>query len=379
MSYHDRGALRLETKAEGDGPDVEKAVADLTTAFETRMGEVKTELKAAKDRADALEAKMNRPGGQAEPKAPTLEQKAFHGFIRGGRESLAVDEVKALRVADDTAGGYLAPEQFSAELIRDLVQFSPVRAAARVATMASSGIKIPRRVRKIVAKWVGEIETRPKDEPAYGQTEIVAHEASVYVDVSNQLLEDSVLDIAAELSFDFAEEFGRLEGSAFVLGDGNKKPLGLLMDPTVPTVPGGDANKLTPDGLIKVMYALPAFYRNRGAWMLNGPSIGQIRLLKDSVGRYLWQDSVADGQPPTLLGRPVIEAVDMPDIAAGATPILFGDVQSAYRIYDRVGLSVLRDPYTLATEGQTRFHARRRVGAGVVRSEALRKLVISAN
>lgn len=379
MNFH-RTGCPLETKAEGDPPDVEKAISDLTTAFETRMGEVTTELKAQKDRADGLEAKLNRPGGQERKDGePTAEQKAFTAFVRGGREILTADEVKMLRVADDTAGGYLAPDQFTTELLRDLVQFSPVRAAARVATMSAGAIKIGRRTKKITAKWVGEIEERPRDEPAYGQTEITAHEMSCYVDVSNQLLEDAALDIAAELSFDFAEEFGRLEGEAFVAGDGVKKPLGLLADPTVPAVPSGDASKITPDALIGLMYALPAFYRNRGAWMLNGPSIGKIRLLKDTVGRFLWQDSLTEGEPPTLLGRPVIEAVDMPDIAAGTTPIVFGDIQSAYRIYDRVGLSILRNPYTLDTYGQTRFTARRRVGASVVRPEAIRKLRIAAN
>ncbi|GJE46188.1 phage major capsid protein [Methylobacterium soli] len=102
-------------------------------------------------------------------------------------------------------------------------------------------------------------------------------------------------------------------------------------------------------------------------------------VLDDTTGRYYWQESIAEGQPPTLLGRPVVEAVDMPDVAANATPVLFGDIQSAYRIYDRVGMSILRDPYSIATEGQTRFHARRRVGAGVVRPEAVRKLKIAAN
>ncbi|MEA1831733.1 phage major capsid protein [Methylobacterium durans] len=382
MSYHSRHALDvLETKAdEGDDPNIEKSISDLTAAFETKMGKVETELKAHKDRADALEVKINRPGSQERKgDGPTAEQKAFTGYVRSGRESLTVDEVKTLRVADSTAGGYLAPEQFVAEIIRDLVQFSPVRAAARVGQMSAGAIKLPRRTARIMARWVGEIEERPKTEPAYGQTEITAHEMACYVDVSNQLLEDAAIDIAAELSFDFAEEFGRLEGEAFVLGDGNKKPLGLLADPSVPVVAGGDATKIQAEALVSLMYSLPAFYRNRGAWMLNGPTIGLIRGMRDTTGRYYWQESIAEGQPPTLLGRPVVEAVDMPDVAPNATPVLFGDIQSAYRIYDRVGLSILRDPYSIATEGQTRFHARRRVGAGVVRPEAVRKLKIAAN
>ena len=201
--------------------------------------------------------------------------------------------------------------------------------------------------------------------------------------MSNQLLEDAAFDIAGELSFDFGEEFARAEGAAFITGNGVKKPEGILFDPAVPVVqnntpasPAKGVPLLSADSLIGLMYALPQYYRNRGTWMMSGTTIGAVRLLKDSVGRFLWQEGIEAGTPPLLLGRPVVEAVDMPDVAVGATPILFGDIGSAYRIYDRVGLSVLRDPFTMATFGLTRFHARRRVGAAVVLAEAIRKLVI---
>jgi HK97 family phage major capsid protein len=392
MSFHDHrlallSSTALETKAEGDTPaDVPAAIADLQRAFEEKITGLKGELKsatdaskAAKDRADALEVRMDRPGNdERKDNEPTPEQKAFELFVRRGKEALGPDEFKTLRVADDTAGGFLAPEQFVAELLRNLVQFSPIRTIARVGQMSVGTIKIPKRTGRITAKWVDEIETRPKTEPTYGQLEIVAHEMACFVDVSNQLLEDAALDIAAELSFDFSEEFGRLEGEAFVIGDGVKKPLGILSDPSVISIPAGSTTVLAPDNLLALMYALPPFYRNRGSWLVNGPTIGKIRGMKDSTGRFLWAESIAEGQPPTLVGRPVVEAVDMPDIGNGTTPLAFGDFNSAYRIYDRIGLSVLRDPYTQATNGQTRFHARRRVGAGMVRPEAVRKLVMTA-
>ncbi|WP_407819914.1 phage major capsid protein, partial [Staphylococcus aureus] len=75
-------------------------------------------------------------------------------------------------------------------------------------------------------------------------------------------------------------------------------------------------------------------------------------------------DLITAGGVLTLLGRPIVEMPDMDDIGAGKFPILFGDL-SGYRIIDRVGLSTLRDPYSLATKGQVRFHARKRVGADV--------------
>jgi HK97 family phage major capsid protein len=128
-----------------------------------------------------------------------------------------------------------------------------------------------------------------------------------------------------------------------------------------------------------MMYSLPAYYRNRSSWMMNGTTLATVRKLKDGQGNYLWQPSFQAGQPETLLGRPVVEAVDMPDLASGTFPIAFGDFATAYRIYDRVALSVMRDPYSLATRGLVRFHARRRVGGGVVMGAAIKKLKMATS
>ena len=110
---------------------------------------------------------------------------------------------------------------------------------------------------------------------------------------------------------------------------------------------------------------------------MNRTTIGAVRKMKAGDGDYLWRDSLSEGNPPTILGRPVVELPDMPDVAADANPIVFGDMRQGYRIVDRVALSVLRDPYSRATNGQTRFHARRRVGGDVVKAEALRLLKVA--
>jgi HK97 family phage major capsid protein len=122
------------------------------------------------------------------------------------------------------------------------------------------------------------------------------------------------------------------------------------------------------------MYALPAAYRARGSWLMNGGTLATLRTLKDGQGNYLWQPSYQAGQPEMILGRPVLEAVDMPDVADGTFPIIFGDIATGYRIVDRLALSILVNPFSRATEGVTRIHATRRVGAGVVQPRAIRKL-----
>ena len=133
------------------------------------------------------------------------------------------------------------------------------------------------------------------------------------------------------------------------------------------------------DGLIDLMYALHPLYRSRGVWMANGTTIGKLRKLKDADKNYIWAASIRDGEPATLLGRPIIEAPDMPDISGGTYPLVFGDFATAFRIYDRIGMSFLVDPYTQATSGLTRIHARKRVGGRLVRPEAIRKLKIGTS
>lgn len=383
LSKRGLAALALETKAEGDDVDPLKAIEALGVTINTKLADFAKDVKAIGDKVDLEIAKSKRPG--TETKAENeVETKAFDMFLRKGKEALASDEVKALRVSDDTAGGYVAPAEFSAEVDKNLVQFSPIRSAARVGPTSSGSVIIPKRTGRPTGSWVGETETRPAAASAYGQAEVPVDEMACYVDVSNKLLEDAAVDVGAEVAFDVAEEFGRLEGSAFVVGNGDKKPIGFMTDDNVSFTVSGSASVIGDadggiNGLIGLMYALHPFYRSRGVWMANGTTIGALRKLKDGDKNYIWQPSVQAGQPDTLLGRPIIEAPDMEDIGAGAFPLVFGDFASSFRIFDRVGLSILRDPYSLATTGQTRFHARKRVGARLIRPEAIRKLKIAAS
>lgn len=373
------------TAVKHGGPDVDKnetapeapAHDDRTAELEAKiapLAEVPDTLDKVSKRIDDLERKVNRPRSAPAEDKPAAEVKAFTHFIRRGVERMDPMEAKDLRVANDTAGGYLAPEQFATEIIRNLVETSPVRQAARVSAISSGSLVLPKRTGTTTAYWVGETEPRTETQPAYGQVEIAAHELAAYIDVSNSLLEDAAIDIAAELARDGAEEFGRAEGAAFVGGSGIKQPEGLLTNADVATYANGHATELQVDGLLGIFHSLPMMYRNRGVWMMNAATIGEVRKLKDTNGDYLWREGLAEGNPPTILGRPVVEAVDMPDIEAAATPILFGAVDEAFRIVDRVGLQVLRDPYSVATSGIVRFHMRRRVGGRVVKAEAIKKL-----
>ncbi len=374
----------LETRAEPDDllAAATQAVEELRTGFTEYRTGAEASITELRSQIADLETRMNRPvngGGNGSADGEiSLEQRAFSNFLRLGPERMVPDETRALIVGDDVKGGYLAPAEFQTEVIRGIVEISPIRQAVRVGSTSAGSVILPKLTGRPTASWVGEDEERPETTMTYGQLEIPMHELACYIDVSQRLLEDSAINVDGEIASELSQEFALKEGSAFSNGDGAKKPVGVQRTVGVAEVVNGHATNLNADKLIAMMYALPAQYRNNASWLMNNTSLGIVRTLKDGNGNYLWQPSYQAGQPSTLLGRPIIEDPTMPDIASGTYPIMFGDFSRAYRIYDRVGMSILRDPYTQATKGMVRFHARRRLGGGPVLAEALRKLKMAA-
>lgn len=382
-----RGSVAIDRKGDEDDPVniVTKALEDLQKAIEERLKKLEAkgaspetddDLKKLIDRLDKLEAKANRPGGSDKSDDPTeeakAEHKAFGTYLRHGQQAPA-EELKALTVSNDEQGGYLAPAEMSTEFIRDLVEYSPVRSVASVRNIVSPSIKYPKRTGITNAQWEGEGEDSEESTVTFGQLEVPVRKLMTFVDISNELLADSGGTAEQEVRLALAEDFGKKESTAFVTGDGVKQPEGLMTHPDIANTVNGHATILAADPLITLLYALPAMYRNSGSWMMNGTSLATVRKMKDGQGNYLWQPSYQAGQPETILGRPVIEAVDMPDIASGAFPILYGDF-SAYRIVDRLAMSILVNPYLLATKGLTRIHATRRTGGRVLQAARFRKL-----
>lgn len=377
-----RSAAPLETREDDPMAEATRLVTEMQNAAEQRHAAHQTEVRGLTDRIAQLETRLNRPGNQQEQRnEPAPEQRAFTNYLRRGEHGLSADEIRAMTVSTDSAGGFLVPENFVAELLKGIVQFSPVRQYARVMQIGGADVTMPKRTGTMTAAWVSETGDRSATQPTYGEVKLTPFEAACYVDISNQLLEDAAFDLASEVAFDGAEEFGRLEGAAFVAGDGVGKPKGILAETSIATVVTGNASTLgtaPADKLIDAFYALPAAYRASATWGMNALTLAAVRKLKDSQGNFLWQPGLVNGQPDTILGRPVAELPDMPDIGANALPIVLGDFNQGYRIVDRVSLALLRDPYSLATKGQTRFHLRRRVGGGVVKPDAFKLIKVAA-
>ncbi len=362
--FNDSIPADLETKSDDGADEVKAALAGLTTDVKARL--------------DAMEAKLNRPNLEDEEKGGevTDEVKAFNVYLRRGKEGTPAEELKTLNVSSDPQGGYLAPTEFSDEMIRNLVQFSPIRAVASVRTTSAPSVIYPARTSVTNAKWKGETQTQEGSEPAFGQAEVPVNELNTFVDISNQLLADSGGSAEQEVRLALAEDFGQKEGQAFLTGTGANQPMGLLADTNIGTQPAAGAAAITFDDLMNVFYSLPAVYRNAGTWAFNTATLKSLSKLKDLEGRYVWQpaDVRGNAQGATILGRPYIEALEMADIGTGNVSVAFGDF-SGYRVVDRVSMSILVNPFIQATNGITRFHATRRVGARVIQPAKFKKLL----
>lgn len=333
------------------------------------------ELKALKSDVATIKAKLNRPraANNNQPEAVNdnaVERKAFTDYLRTGRV-----EEKALAFGAPSTGGILAPEEVSKTILEKVAEFSPVRSLASSISMSGPLLQLPRLVDEVEVGEVKETDDLPESEPSFEQIDLKPYEMAVVVPVTRILLEDAQIDLEGYLSNHVARRFGQKEAAWFVNGNGTTQAEGVLTSAEVSAL---ETEAIDADALIDLFYKIKTAYSQRGAWLMNRATMATVRKLKDTDGSYLWQPSIAADVPPTLLGRPVYEAVDMPNAAADATPIIFGDFASGYTIADRVGFSTIRDELTGAGNGIIKLHARRRVGGRVVLGEALTKLKIAA-
>ena len=381
----------------------EEANQKATATLIEEKTKLRTDLDEEKKHVDELEEKFNRLmlAGASTPEAKTAERKAKHnlwaravvGAATIGIPNLPVEqqkaladveaEYKALSVGNNTTGGYLAPMELVHEIIKGVTDISPARRLARVRSTSSKAIMIPKRTGQFAAQWVAEQGTKSEtDGLRYGMWEIPNHELFALIDISNQNLEDSAWDMAAEINSEAVEQFEVAEGAAFVSGNGVGKPLG-FMDASVGLGENNSGSAATiadadgqANGLLSLKYALKTAYARNATWALNRTTLGSVRKLKDAEKNYIWMPGLG-GQPNTIDGDPYVEVPDMPSEGAGLFPIAYGDFKRAYTLVDRISMEMLRDPYTQATSGNVRFIFRRRLGGQVVLTEALRKLKCS--
>ena len=363
---------------------VDAMADDITKMAETKQ---KIELQAkaleeAEVKLDKLETVLARPETGLNTKEVGVQMKAFSNMLRKGEKELDEMERKALYESDDTLGGYYAPEEYVADLIKSVTEISPLRSVARVRTTSNRGIEIPKRTGQFAATFVNETATRTETTGYQtGLMQIDAHELYAMVDISQALLEDSAFDLESEMSTEFGEQFAKREGTAFISGNGVGQPQGITFAGAgVAAVNSGSGTVLTANGLLDLMYSIKSDYMTNANFVMNRSSLAAVLKLEDTEGQKIFVQgmSYVGAAPSTILGKPYILAEDMPDVGGGTKPVAYGDFSRAYTIVDRVNLSVMRDPYSVATAGNIRYIARRRVGGAVVLAEAIALQNISA-
>ena len=375
-----------------------KADSDQLTTMEERMvkqiADGEKELKELMDtKLKEIVAKVSRPT-ETSPLETNVESpamKAFGKFLRKGDAKMTEEELahltlspekKTLMLADDSAAGYLAmPDEYVAEIIKHVTEFSPIRTVAKIRTTGRTRLSQPRRTAAAVASWDGEGETTTEDTTLkFGLETIDTHGLRALYKATAEMLEDSAFNMEAVLRDEFAEAFGYAEGTAFVSGAAGDRPIGLLTDPDVSSDNSGISDALKADGLITLFYALNDQYvNNRSRWLMRRATMAAIAKFKDSTGQYLLTNGdLSQGRPTQILGYPVVHCPDMPAVAADAYPIAWGDFYQGYTILDRIMMAIIRDPYTSKTTATIEFMARKRVGGKTVNPNAYRLQKVSA-
>lgn len=364
---------RLKTiEAKGYAPaDLEEKVAKLNEAVQQKSDEIAA-LKTAMSRT--VTPASNTPRTETEEK----HAKLMSGYLRKGINEM---ELKALSSDSDQDGGLLITPERSAEIVKQVYETSPMRQFASVITISSSSLEILQDLDEAGAGWVGEVQPRPEtDTPQFKMIEIPVHEIYAEPKATQRLLDDAAVNVEAWLSEKVADKFARSENAAFVKGDGVQKPKGFLSYAdgktfgTIERIKSGAAATLTGDSLINQIYSLKAPYKANANFFMNRDAIKTSRLLKDNDGRYLWAPGL-DGQTAgSILGFNIAEFQDMPLVAAGNLAVAFGDMRQAYQIVDRIGIRVLRDPFT--QKPFVKFYTTKRVGGAVKNFEAIKLLEI---
>jgi HK97 family phage major capsid protein len=372
----------------------QKLTADVVTR--DKMERVNRAVDEQKKLLDQLVLKKQRPalGGRGEVAPEAAEHKAaFDAYIRRGEEgSLRELEGKAMSSASGSDGGYLVPAETDNEIGRRLSVVSPMRALSTVRTVSGAILKKPFAVGGLATGWVAETASRPQTaSPQLAELSFPTMELYAMPAASQALLDDAAVDIEAWLASEVDIVFAEQEGDAFIRGDGVNKPKGFLSYTAVADSAwswgnlgyvatgqaGGFAASGPSDVLISAIYALKAGHRQNASFLMNRKTQGQIRTFKDADGNYLWRPPASAGQPATLMGFPVAEGEEMPDVAANALSIAIGDFRSGYLVVDRAGVRILRDPYS--AKPYVLFYTTKRVGGGVQNFEAIKLVKFAAS
>ncbi|CCF18621.1 Phage phi-C31 major capsid gp36-like protein [Pseudorhizobium banfieldiae] len=374
----------------------QKLSADVVTR--DKMDRINRAMDEQKKVLDQMLLKKARPAlgsSQGRELSPEAEEHkaAFDAYVRRGDEAgLRELEAKAFSATAGADGGYLVPPETDNEIGRRVSIVSPMRALSTVRTVSTSVLKKPFATAGLSTGWVAETAARPQtNTPQLAELSFPTMELYAMPAATQALLDDAAVDIEAWIAGEVDIVFAEQEGDAFIRGDGVNKPKGFLTYTAVAesvwtwgnlgyiaTGAAGAWKTTGPsDTLVDVIYALKAGHRQNGTFMMNRKTQADVRKFKDADGNYLWRPPASAGQPASLMGFPIAEAEEMPDVGANALAVAFGDFRSGYLVVDRAGVRILRDPYS--AKPYVLFYTTKRVGGGVQNFEAIKLVKFAAS
>lgn len=384
---NDKRLKEIESKGHAD-PQFDEKLERINAEL-AKVSEMKKQIELLDDAMGRI--KTHGGGSTKLEDAKGEHRGAWDKWMRKGVEAGLRDlEIRAdLSTLSDPDGGFLVPEEVETAIDRVAETVSAMR---RICTVKSIGTDT---YKKLVGQggagsgWVAEKGSRSEtDTPTLKEIAINTKELYANPAATQSLLDDSRIDIADWLAGEVAIEFNEKEADAFINGNGVEKPKGIAAYTMVANasyawgkvgyIASGAASTFTnADKLIDLQHALKSAYRTGALWLMNDATQGHVRKFKDGEGNYLWRPGLEPGAPNTLLGKPVEIDDNLDDIGASKYPIFFGNFKRAYCIVDRLGVRVLRDPYT--NKPYTHFYTTKRVGGGIVMYEALKALKVAAS
>lgn len=351
-------------------------------ASEAKSAEEVTELK---DRIKGLEEKLINAGKNSETKTKgaykdSAEYKMLNTLAQYGEQmGLAkLDAKDAQRIGKGEDGGYLVQEGWANEILEEVRDVSPIRQYARVWTDRKNSLNIPVSKSVPTARYESEMEKAKEDIAKFGLEKIVAYRQAISVPVTKDILNFASFDIASLVNRYVAEGYAISEGNKFILGEGNKEPEGFLQDGRIAKIKSGNASAITFDNVINLAGSIKAGYLNKNLrYYFNLATLSALRTMKTTSGEYVWRTG-GESQPALINGFSYVILQDMPDIAANACPVAFGDMYSAYSILDSTAIEMQIDNVTKFNEGLVLYNFARWNGGQVVMPEALKLLQVKA-